>query len=323
MPASITLDDLGAIQLFRGERPETYGWLLDVAAERTLLAGEVLLAPGRENTQLFFILDGELRVELQLDGRPEITRLGPGECAGELSVLDHELTSAYVIADGAARVMGVDRRYIWQLINTSHAVARNLLVILSSKVRQDNHALGQSLLLQRHYEQHSRIDALTGLRNRFWLEEMQPRLVERAHADGVPLGLILLDVDRFKGYNDDHGHLAGDQALRTLGATLLQVIRPNDAAVRVGGEEFMVLLPGAGERECRDIAERVCEAIRQQPIRDHEARELPGITVSMGVAVLAEGDDALRLYAAADRALYQAKGAGRDRVMFADRGDAA
>lgn len=319
MSASITLDQLSAMRLFRGERPEAFGWLLDVAVGHTLERGEVLLAPEQENTRLFFIVEGELRVELQLDGRPEITRLGVGECAGELSVLDRDRTSAYVIADCRTRVLGVERHYIWQLINASHAVARNLLVMLSAKVRQDNHALGQSLVLQRHYEQHSRVDALTGLRNRFWLDEMQPRMVERAHASGNPLGLILLDVDHFKRYNDTHGHLAGDQALRTLGATLLQNIRPNDVAVRVGGEEFMVLLPGADERACRDVAERVCGAARRQRIRDHEARELPAITVSVGVAVLAAGDDASRLYAAADQALYRAKRAGRDRVTVASR----
>jgi diguanylate cyclase (GGDEF)-like protein len=215
--------------------------------------------------------------------------------------------------------VSLERDYIWQLINTSHAVARNLLFILSSKVRQDNRALGESLTLQHYYEQYARIDALTGLHNRLWLEQMLPRFVERARTSDDPLGLILLDVDEFKRYNDRHGHLAGDQALRSLGATLLRSIRPNDAATRVGGEEFLVVLPNTSEEDCAKAAWRICEAIRSQSIHDHEAHRLPGITVSVGVAMLTRDDDHNRLYDAADQALYRAKRAGRDRVMLAVR----
>jgi diguanylate cyclase (GGDEF)-like protein len=317
MKTTLGIEQLLELSLFRGELPGTVEWLLDVAEERTLQAGELLLPPDARNDTLYLIIEGALRVELKVLERPVISHIGPGECVGELSVLDGRPTAAYVVADCETRLLLIDRESLWRLIFTSHVVAKNLLYTLSSRVRRDNEALGESLVLQHLHELNARTDALTGLYNRFWLQQMLPRLVERAHTGGEPLGLMLLDADHFKRFNDSYGHLAGDEALRVLGTTVMNNIRPNDSAVRYGGEEIVVLLPGAGRAATAEAAERIRKAVALAAVMGGQGQRLPPLTVSIGVAMLTAEQQGEALLAEADRALYRAKAAGRDRVVTA------
>ncbi|HEU0299891.1 MAG TPA: GGDEF domain-containing protein, partial [Longimicrobium sp.] len=135
---------------------------------------------------------------------------------------------------------------------------------------------------------------------------------------GEPLSLLVLDLDRFKRVNDRHGHPTGDAVLRQAGRAILATLRHGDtvarmegAVARMGGEEFAILLPGAGLEQAREVAERVLDAIRSAavPTGDGEVR----VTASLGIAPgpLASADE---LYARADRAMYAAKAAGRDQV---------
>ena len=139
-----------------------------------------------------------------------------------------------------------------------------------------------------------------------------------------PLALILIDVDHFKLVNDLHGHLAGDKALRAIAHVFRLFLRDYDPAGRFGGEEFAVLLPQTSAADARHIAERVRLHIAETPIRvsDDPAAVPVRITVSMGVAALGQtwgrttGSQLTDLLAGADRALYQAKNAGRNHVIM-------
>jgi diguanylate cyclase (GGDEF)-like protein len=190
--------------------------------------------------------------------------------------------------------------------------------MLSSRIRNDNSNLSASIQRQRHYERNARTDVLTGLNNRRWLEEMFPRLLERCRLNGAPLSLLMMDVDHFKRYNDTLGHQAGDQALKKVGEVLLSQLRPNDAAVRFGGEEFMVILPNTTGEEMALIAERTRNNLGSQRIEGDAGEALPPITVSVGAAQWRAGDSVDTLIAAADKALYQAKATGRDRVVVSE-----
>lgn len=150
-------------------------------------------------------------------------------------------------------------------------------------------------------------DELTHLGNRRAFDESLAALQAR----GEGFSLLMLDLDHFKTYNDTHGHLAGDQALRNTGALLQAALRPGDVAARYGGEEFAVLLPGTdGERALR-VAERIC--------RDFQVADWPfeRVTVSIGVAESEPGEATIDLVARADAALYAAKAAGRARAALA------
>lgn len=308
MPSAEALAEL---QLFRGESPDALEWLEGIAELRELKAGDVLLSPGEYNDYLYILLRGSLtRKE-----RPATETIRPGECLGELSILDEKPTVSCVRANESSVVLAIGREAFWRLINTSQVVSRNLLYLLSSRLRNDIDVLNESFLLQRQLEQKALIDPLTGLSNRFWLEQMAGRLIERAQIAGTPLGLILMDVDHFKHYNDNYGHLAGDEALRVIGATLKRYLRAEDFAVRYGGEEFVVILQQVEADEVIGAARRLRRAIAEAAIDGIGGISLPPVTASIGVALLEPGQDFARLLAQADKALYKAKAMGRNRVV--------
>lgn len=163
-------------------------------------------------------------------------------------------------------------------------------------------------------EERSAIDALTGLPNRRAAEETIRRMVAQAGRSLSPLGVVLLDLDRFRVINDLHGHSHGDKALAAVGRMLSATIRSSDFAARFGGEEFLLLLPETDRQGAVELAEK----IRRQIERTELVKTGP-ITASFGVAGLPE--DAVNpdeLVRKADRALYLAKAQGRNRVQSAD-----
>ena len=160
-------------------------------------------------------------------------------------------------------------------------------------------------------------DALTGLANRRGFDDHFAAEVARAARSGEPLTLVLCDVDHFKRYNDRYGHQRGDMCLVEVARALESVVRrPADLAARYGGEEFALVLPEASQEGAAKIAERVRSAVRELAF-EHEASDGHGIvTVSAGVAtVIGGGWTVEEIIELADRALYEAKEAGRDRCV--------
>ncbi len=157
-------------------------------------------------------------------------------------------------------------------------------------------------------------DPLTGLYNRRPLEEALHREILRARRTGSLVGVMVIDIDNFKRVNDTLGHAAGDDALRGFAAELSHCVREEDVACRAGGEEFVVILPGAGEEVLRQRAEVVRRRIEQARISAGGATLQ--LTVSIGLAAFpAHGETGALLLRAADSALYKAKAEGRNRVI--------
>jgi diguanylate cyclase (GGDEF)-like protein/PAS domain S-box-containing protein len=160
-------------------------------------------------------------------------------------------------------------------------------------------------------------DPLTGLFNRRFMEESLELEIRRASRNQRPLGMIMIDLDHFKYFNDNFGHEAGDLLLKELGALLKGNIRGEDIACRYGGEEFTLILPEGTGAVTLQRAEFFREAIQRLDIHYHN-HPLGRITASMGVAVFPDhGRTAKALFEAADKALYRSKNAGRDRVTMA------
>ncbi|NTU80041.1 MAG: diguanylate cyclase [Chloroflexales bacterium] len=166
-------------------------------------------------------------------------------------------------------------------------------------------------------------DPLTGLFNRRYLEETLSRELHRAARDHYPVGVIMLDVDHFKRINDSYGHDAGDIVLRAVSRLLLATVRASDVVCRYGGEEFVLMLPAVP----LDVVAARAEAIRAVVAAlaiSHHGQALPPVTVSLGATIVTDAqgrfEDAL---ARADAALYQAKHAGRDRVVVMAPGTAS
>ncbi len=160
-------------------------------------------------------------------------------------------------------------------------------------------------------------DPLTGLFNRRYMEESLEREVRRAERRATSLGIMMLDVDRFKDFNDLLGHEAGDIVLRRLGSYLSRNIRGEDIACRYGGEEFTVIMPDATMEDVLRRAENIREGAKEELKISHGGK-IYGVTISIGVAAFPEhGPSAQDALVAADAALYRAKADGRDRVASA------
>lgn len=160
-------------------------------------------------------------------------------------------------------------------------------------------------------------DPLTGLYNRRYMQEFLERELHSARRKHRSLAVMMLDLDHFKRYNDNFGHSAGDRALAALGETLLRSVRAEDVACRYGGEEFVLILPECSLLQATVRAEEICKRLKEYRDRpDQQATD--ALTVSIGVAAFDETTDRVDLLLKfADDALYQAKHAGRDRVVGA------
>jgi diguanylate cyclase (GGDEF)-like protein len=161
-------------------------------------------------------------------------------------------------------------------------------------------------------------DALTGLYNRRYLMGTLDHEAQRSERTGQPFTLIMLDVDRFKRFNDTYGHQAGDQVLINVGSVLREATRVVDCASRYGGEEFVVMLPETDVADATDVAERIRATVSERPLIVDGKEAV--VTVSVGVAEFpTDGDSVQSVVAAADAALYLAKKQGRNRVTQAKR----
>jgi len=220
----------------------------------------------------------------------------------------------------------------WKIVHVSVSIpfgtARGDEVYPIEELRQRNREL-EALVAERtqtlaqvnhRLELLSNTDGLTGIANRRHFDDALAREWARAQRGAAPLALILLDVDVFKHFNDHYGHLAGDACLRTLATTLAQVgaRREGELAARFGGEEFVVLLPGADLAAAAEVAHHVQAAIQQLAL-PHEGAPHGIVTVSFGVASLQPQRDQLpeELVRRADRAMYRAKQGGRNRIELA------
>ncbi len=283
-----------------------------------LAAGEAILEANNRGGQLYIVLRGALNIEpIALHG-PAIdgpaTRVLPGECVGELSVLDEDAAVSTVTAVQETDLLQIDADRLWKMIEESNGVARNLLRLLSFRVRAANAQLRRRQKVGEFYRQLSIHDGLTGLHNRTWFDDTLPALVADAHSHGRELSLIMLDLDHFKHFNDSHGHQAGDEALKAASRVLRGALRPSDYAARYGGEELSVILPGSGLDAAMLVAQRLCERLREAAVFADMRKPLPHITASLGVAVLRQGMDATALVAIADAGLYKSKENGRNCV---------
>lgn len=271
-----------------GVAGKIYDTVNDIVNLNELMAGEI----ARVST--LFDQDGQTSPRASRNGRPG----GCASCIDSVALYRKamEIERQEAELEASARTLEAQKEEIQALNRDLKAASRELEALKDA------------------FKEQAIRDPLTGLFNRRYLEESLDRELHRAKREEARLGVIMVDVDHFKRFNDTYGHEAGNQALASLGSLLAGLIRAEDIACRFGGEEFVLVLPGAP----REAILRRAEAIRQAVHGAHSMQGAAGpgtITVSLGVALFPEnGATRGALLAAADRALYRAKNDGRNRV---------
>lgn len=301
---------LHSIALFRDVSPDALVDLLPQCSRIDIRKGDLLLSPKRSNRCVYIVLSGQLEVRLGSPDSPRIAALVPGACAGELSLIDDVDPSAYVLAAEDTHLMVISHTLLWQMVDRSHAFAKNLLVVLSERVRSDNEFIATSLNVLREARKNATTDALTGLGNRHWMGEFFERELKRARQNGESLCLMMIDVDCFKAYNDHYGHIAGDRVLSSVASALRRQLRPTDLIARYGGDEFAVLLPGSKLNRVQQTAERLRNHLDREALDELHAP----VTLSIGITDASDNDDLHTLIDRADAAMYDAKISGRDAI---------
>ncbi len=303
--------------LFRDVSAETMAQLPDICSVLALSQGDVLMSLGQSNDRLYLILDGQLGIQTSDTEHHHHITLQAGECVGELSLIDGQAVSAMVSAVSETLLLEIEQKSLWQLIETCHSIARNLLHILSGRLRDNNKAVNEALEQRSYFEKAAYLDSLTGVNNRRWLDKAFPRELSRCRQNKEQLSLAFLDIDHFKQFNDCYGHLAGDIALRAVAQALANSLRPTDLLARYGGEEFAIVFPCSGGVDTLLVAERVRRAVSALKLVNYDGSDLPCVSLSVGLTTLRETDNLEMLIARADKALYEAKEAGRDQVVVA------
>lgn len=257
--------------------------------------------------------------------------LRPGDCwalrRGQAHVLGEDgesLRCAHISppADGAAltavclplEAQGAQLGLVY--LSSPHAAFLERLGLVKTAAEQLSMALS-NLSLQERLRIQSIREPLTGLFNRRYLEESLPRELSRCERRGLPLSLMMLDLDHFKAFNDQHGHAGGDALLARLGQLFADLSRTEDIACRYGGEEFTLILPETPPEAAMERAESIRAAVGALRVH-HLGQELPKVTVSIGLSFFpGHGGNAEVLLRRADEALYSAKRHGRNRVEAA------
>lgn len=298
--------------------------LLSASSARILIVDDerlnikVLNALLRADYEIMVATSGEEALKLAGSGKPDLILLDvlmPGMDGYEVcrrlktDPLTEPIPVIFITARSEAEdeTMGFDLGavdYITKPFNFSVIVAR---------VRTHVRLKRQSDLLERLV----RCDALTGIPNRRAFDETLSREWERCRRTASPLSLLMIDVDKFKQYNDHYGHGAGDECLRRVAAALAACARrPADLVARYGGEEFAAVLPETDAAGARETAERLIDAVRALALPHASSDAAQVVTISIGLATLvpAAGVALSTLAEAADAQLYQAKEAGRNRA---------
>lgn len=318
MPASLnvgpTLAELSRLRLFADTDLDNISYLLESCPVRHLETGEALIMPGFPNRSLYVVLNGRLSVHLDTPDAEPTRFIDAGEAVGEISMIDEKPSLAYVVASDASRILTIDHETFWALVNASHSMARNVLLMLVERARSNNEQTIESARLQQQYHRQTPADDLTGLRNRRAFEDLLRRQMVRSAMNREPLTLLVADMDLFKRFNQEFGRAAGDQALFVVAQRLQEQVHPTDIIARIGGDRFGAIMAHCTQRDACIVAERLREAVAEMVITMADDSILPPVTLSIGVVEIQAFGNATKVMDAADQAVARAKADGRNRI---------
>ncbi len=262
---------------------------------------------------LFYIASRFLLDDAGATGALTLYTFFPFVVVVQLAIFPLPLLEGLALAAPAFVTLAVVEAHFASLLSLSFLGDLTLLVLLACLALWAS--MSELQMLLRLYRQATR-DPLTGLFNRGALMERMQLEVGRAQQHGHKLCVLLFDLDTFKRINDDYGHLTGDEVLKTFARIFEQALRHSDVAGRYGGEEFLAVLPRTDTADAEQIAEEIRKMCAAAPVATRDGSQLH-FTTSAGIARLRQDETAEVLLLRVDDSLYQAKEAGRDRVILA------
>ena len=207
-------------------------------------------------------------------------------------------------------------RAVIQFFLAENAKVQNEVRVLTDRLQQSQQQMEKLRANLSDSQRLGMLDALTLLKNRHWLDANLPKEIQAATEAKEPLSLVVADVDHFKRINDSFGHAVGDEILRLFAELLSKNIKGRDTAVRFGGEEFIVILPQTPIEGAQNLGEQIRVGLQSKKwMHNKTGQPIGKVTASFGVAQLRDGEDGQTLFERADAKLYEAKAAGRNRVL--------
>jgi diguanylate cyclase (GGDEF)-like protein len=291
---------------------------------RRVGAGEILFREGDEGSEMFIVRSGAVATSLNLpDGTErQIAMFREGNFFGEMSIFEKAARSATCTGAEDSTLICLHEDDFYRMIDEYPGVATKIMFRMLNITAQRLRDTGEFLSDMVHWGEAARrraiTDELTGAYNRRFLDEAMPGNLERARVAGNPLSIVMVDLDYFREINENYGHETGDRCIVEVVRVFNRVLRESDILARFGGDEFTILMPEVPSGAALEMAERAREQVAQLDFLRQFNGKVTGITLSMGVASYPEdGDEALALKQAADRALYRAKESGRNRAVCA------
>lgn len=286
--------------------------------------GDLLFKEGDEGHELYIVEDGVVAITINLpDGQEkEIASIKPGDFLGEMSIFEDAPRSASCYVKKKCRLLKLNQKEFFRMIDEYPEIAvkimYRMLNITTKRLRNTNEFVADTVRWGEQARRRAITDELTGIYNRRYLDEVYKEQCVIARENGQPLAMIMVDLDNFRNINEQYGNDVGDELIREVVNAFRKHLRHNDFLARYGGDEFTVLLPGVHLNETLNIAERVCSDIAEMDILKNLNGTISQLTTSQGIAAFPDcTDDIDMLRILADKALYNAKENGRNRVITA------
>lgn len=292
---------------------------------RRYAGGEVICRKGEPGTEMFIVRSGRVAsMAVDKDGNDrQLYEFGPGRFFGEMSIIEDEPRSATCVALEASELLvleGLDFfRLVWEYPMIGSRMLVSMAHVMAGWLDEASGFLHDLVRWGETARKRAITDGLSGLFNRRFIEEASRGRFQRGAGEAPVCSALMLDLDRFHAINERFGSKAGDDVIARVGALFSGLVRDGDVAARLSGDEFAFFMPDSGPAEARAAAERIRVGTEAFILTLQESTDAAPVRVplSVSIGIASSPDDAAdseQLFAAADRALFKAKEAGRNRI---------